>query len=400
MRAGVMHYGLWLVVLLGLPVQAASINVTAEYKPAAYEVGRAKFINTTPCNSESWSGFWCSGTSTVDQSQPLFISITIDRVVKNNNNLIDALTYLSFVGARDVSLVHQNSGKSYPLKFIFTKIGAGMSPNLAKEALVNNSDWLDHIDGDCHVTLNSWASPSQVHYLYDIKPENQLAGGKCYHNKFKTTFSSKSTTLPKIYLGYKLNAPDPLKMENGVYKGSLVLSIGRNKDLDFGNGTYSDNQLTINFTMTVRHQIKMEFPPGSDKVVLQPPGGWHDWIYRGKSHQPPYLIAELPYRLWVSSDYNVWLNCQYAYGEVCMLNNERLGMQVRLEVIYVNISKEEFPLKHGVKKLFTASVRGPYFINEARSIIFKVQKPALTLMMEHPGSTYKGNVTLIYDAAI
>ncbi|WP_139807605.1 hypothetical protein [Aeromonas salmonicida] len=136
MRAGVMHYGLWLFVLLGLPVQAASINVTAEYKPAAYEVGRAKFINTTPCNSESWSGFWCSGTSTVDQSQPLFISITIERVVKNNNNLIDALTYLSFVGARDVSLVHQNSGKSYPLQFIFTNIDAGMSPNLAKGALL------------------------------------------------------------------------------------------------------------------------------------------------------------------------------------------------------------------------------------------------------------------------
>ncbi|MDF8327916.1 hypothetical protein P5G63_05170 [Aeromonas salmonicida] len=345
MRAGVMHYGLWLVVLLGLPVQAASINVTAEYKPAAYEVGRAKFINTTPCNSESWSGFWCSGTSTVDQSQPLFISITIERVVKNNNNLIDALTYLSFVGARDVSLVHQNSGKSYPLKFIFTKIGAGMSPNLAKEALVNNSDWLEHIDGDCHATLNSWASPSQVHYLYDIKPENQLAGGKCYHNNFKPTFSSNNTALSKIYLGYKLNAPDPLKMENGVYKGSLVLSIGRNKDLDFGNGTYSDNQLTINFTMTVRHQIKMEFPPGSDKVVLQPPGGWHDWIYRGKSHQPPHLIAELPYRLWSSSTYNVWLNCQYPDGEYCMLSNTRTGHKVRFDVIYQNGAKEEFVLR-------------------------------------------------------
>ncbi|MGL6610684.1 hypothetical protein ACSZOM_14315 [Aeromonas hydrophila] len=82
MRAGVMHYGLWLVVLFGLSVQAASIDVTAEYKPAAYEAGRAKFINTTPCNSEDWLGFWCSGTSTVDQSQPVVISVTINRIVK------------------------------------------------------------------------------------------------------------------------------------------------------------------------------------------------------------------------------------------------------------------------------------------------------------------------------
>ncbi|CAM3859586.1 hypothetical protein [Aeromonas bestiarum] len=395
MRAGVMHYCLWLVVLLGLPVQAASIDVTAEYKPAAYEVGSAKFINTTPCNSESWSGFWCSGTSTVDQSQPLFISITIDRVVKNNNNLIDALTYLAFVGARDVSLVHQSSGKSYPLKFFFTKIGAGMSPNIAKEALVKNSDWLDHIDGDCQFSLNTFASPSLVHYLYDIKPENQLTGGECYHNKFKTTFSSKSTALSKIYLGYKLHAPDPLKMENGVYKGSLVLSIGRNKDLDFGNGTYSDNLLTINFTMTVRHQIKMEFPPGSDKVVLQPPGGWHDWIYRGKSYQPPYLIAELPYRLWASSTYNVWLNCQYVDGEYCMLNNILTGHKARFDVIYQNGAKEEFVLRAITKKLFSGQSK-----DAARILIFKVDKPALTEMMKSPGSTYKGNVAIIYDAAI
>lgn len=73
-------------------------------------------------------------------------------------------------------------------------------------------------------------------------------------------------------------------------------------------------------------------------------------------------------------------------------------MKVRLDVIYINKIKEEFPLKHGVKRLFLA--KGLHNINDARSIIFKVEKPALTLMMEHPGSTYKGNVTLIYDAAI
>jgi hypothetical protein len=395
MRAGVMHYGLWLVVLLGLPVQAASVYVTAEYKPATYEVDGAKFINTTPCHSESWSGFWCSGTSTVDQSQPLFISIAIDRVVKNNNNLVDAVTYLGFVGARDVSLVNQGSNKSYALKFIPTKIGASMSPNLAKEALVGDSDWLEYIDGDCQFSLHSWASPSVVSYLYDIKPTNQLAGGKCYHNNFKTTFSSKSTALSKIYLGYKLHAPDPLKMENGVYKGSLVLSIGRNKDLDFGNGTYSDNQLTINFTMTVRHQIKMEFPPGGDKVVLQPPGGWHDWIYRGKSHQPPHLIAESPYRLWSSLSYNVWLNCQYPDGEYCMLSNTRTGHKARFDVIYQNGVKKEFVLRTITKQLFTGVSK-----NVERTLIFKVDKPALTEMMKYPGSTYKGNVTIIYDAAI
>lgn len=394
-----MHYYLWLVVLLGLPVQAASIDVTAEYKPAAYEVGRGKFINTTPCNGEPLLGFWCSGTSTVDESQPLFISITIDRVVNNNNKLADALTYLGFVGARDVSLVNQGSNKSYSMKFLFTKIGALMSPNIAREALLNNSDWLDYIDGDCQASLSSWANLYRVHYLYDIRYENQLAGGKCYHNKFKNTFSSDRTALSRIYLGYKLQAPDPLKMENGVYKGSLVLSIGRNKDLDFGNGTYSDNQLTINFTMSVRHQIKVEFPPGGGKVTLLPPGGWHDWIYGGKTKIPTELSAELPYRFWASSSFVIKLKCQYQIGVSCAIKNNK-DHRVIVDVQYRNrlgMGKEHILSTNNY--IVTVDDKGAS-IGEERKILFKVAEANVREMIKYPGSTYKGDVTIIYDASI
>lgn len=401
MRAGVMHYGLWLVVLFGLPVQAASIDVTGEYKPATYEVEFGKFINTTPCSvAEEMTGdFWCKGTASLDKEQAVVIKTTIHRTVKNNNNLRDAITYQKFTGKKTVELVNEH-GDRKTLSFILTNIGGSHNNNILEAASSTGKQWLYAVSGDCNFRLGSWASSYWLEYFFDIKKANQMTGGICYNNDFKKGFVSAETYMRRFYIGYRLVPPDPLKMQNGTYKGSLTLTVGANQDLDFGNGTYSDSTLIVNFSLKVQHQIKVEFPAGSDKVVLQPPGGWHDWIYRGKSHQPPYLIAELPYRLWVSSDYNVWLNCQYAYGEVCMLNNERLGMKVRLEVIYVNKSKEELPLKHGVKKLFTASVRGPYYINEARSIIFKVQKPALTLMMEHPGSTYKGNVTLIYDAAI
>jgi hypothetical protein len=326
MKAGVMHYYLWLVVLFGLPVQAASIDVTAEYKPAAYEVGFGKFINTTPCLDEPGkTGFWCSTTATADIPQALSIPIKIDRVVRNNNNLMDAITYQSFIGARDVSLVNSSGGKSHKLKFILTQVGAKMTPNINKEAHINDSLWLDTIEGDCSNRLRTWANTSTFEYLYDVNSSNYLNGGKCYHSKFKTTFSSKSVSLNRIYLGYKLDAPDPLKMENGVYKGSLVLSIGQNKDLDFGNGTYSDNQLTINFTMTVRHQIKIEFPPGGDKVVLLPPGGWSDWIYRGKNRVPSSLRADLHFRMWFSSSIKITLRCEYPNGNECYVKNTKDG---------------------------------------------------------------------------
>ncbi|WDO01185.1 hypothetical protein C3Y05_016215 [Aeromonas allosaccharophila] len=391
MRAGVMH-GFWLLIALsfGIPVYAATLDVTAEYNPATYEVGGAKFINTTPCTQfPTAAGFWCSTTATVDMPQAVRFGMAISRTVKKSGDNREGLHYIGFPGERNVTLLKEGGGASYNIKFIITAVGSEISVgNPTISTLPEN--------GDCF-SSSVWSNNVALFLYRDVKMPNQVVGGRCYGNS--DTYIGKNVNIYSAYLGYKLKAPDPLKMENGTYTGKLTLSIGNKKDLDFGDGTYTDTELRVSFKIKVRHQIKVEFTPGSDKVVLQPPGGWHDWIYRGKSYLPPYLIAELPYRLWSSSDYNVWLNCQYSNGDSCMLNNERLKMQVLLDVIYVNKAKKEIALKHGITQSFTTIIDGPY-MNEARSIIFKIRKPVLALMMEYPGSTYKGNVTIIYDAAI
>ena len=55
---------------------------------------------------------------------------------------------------------------------------------------------------------------------------------------------------------------------------------------------------------------------------------------------------------------------------------------------------------YAIKSITKQSFSGGQSKNAARTLIFKVNKPALTEMMKSPGSTYKGNVTIIYDAAI
>lgn len=399
MRAGAMHGYWWLMasLLFGFPSQAAVVKVTAEYNPTVYEADNGTFVSTTKCVKTS-DGMWISSCrGSVMSLDSLLFSLTtkVKRNVKKNiSNTKDSFVSLGSLGNKTM-IITSDKGQQFSVLFKPDKLGVHF------DAVVNTNDgWkiyntsITNPKGGCRYLEREVAGYNNLSAWIVLWGD---VGGKSCYTELSVDVASE---IKAMFFGFKIRPPSPLEMPNGNYTGSINLSVGQNKDIDLGNGEYEDNQLTIELTLKVQHQIKVEFPPGGDKVVLQPPGGWHDWIYRGKSHQPPYLIAELPYRLWSSSDFNVWLNCQYAYGEVCMLNNERLGMQVRLEVIYVNKSKEELPLKHGVKKLFTASVRGPYFINEARSIIFKVQKPALTLMMEHPGSTYKGNVTLIYDAAI
>lgn len=393
-------YGYWWLIaglLFGFPCQAAVVKVTAEYKPAVYDADNGTFVSTTKCVKTS-EGMWlssCSGGVMSLDSLLFSLKTKVKRnVIKDFSNTRDSFVSLSSLGNKTM-IITSDKGQQFSVLFKPDKLGVHF------DSVVNQNDgWkiyntsFTNPRGGCrylerqvagYINLTSW-----------IVLWGDVGGKSCY-----TGLSVDGTSnIQAMFLGFKITPPSPLKMPNGIYTGSIILSVGQNKDIDLGNGVYEDNQLIIELTLKVQHQIKVEFPPGGDKVVLQPPGGWHDWIYRGKSHIPPYLIAELPYRLWSSSDFNVWLNCQYAIGEVCMLNNERLGMQVKLDVIYVNKSKEEFPLTHGVKKLFTAGIKDPYYINEERSIIFKVQKPVLALMMEYPGSTYKGNVTLIYDAAI
>lgn len=399
MRAGAMYGYWWLIagLLFGFPCQAAVVKVTAEYKPAVYDADNGTFVSTTKCVKTS-EGMWlssCSGGVMSLDSLLFSLKTKVKRnVIKDFSNTRDSFVSLSSLGNKTM-IITSDKGQQFSVLFKPDKLGVHF------DSVVNQNDgWkiyntsFTNPRGGCrylerqvagYINLTSW-----------IVLWGDVGGKSCY-----TGLSVDGTSnIQAMFFGFKITPPSPLKMPNGIYTGSIILSLGQNKDIDLGNGVYEDNQLIIELTLKVQHQIKVEFPPGGDKVVLQPPGGWHDWIYRGKSHIPPYLIAELPYRLWSSSDFNVWLNCQYAIGEVCMLNNERLGMQVKLDVIYVNKSKEEFPLTHGVKKLFTAGIKDPYYINEERSIIFKVQKPVLALMMEYPGSTYKGNVTLIYDAAI
>lgn len=71
-----------------------------------------------------------------------------------------------------------------------------------------------------------------------------------------------------------------------MYRGSLTYTIGPGGDFDFGNNVtgLSGDTLVINFELDVQHAFIFEFPPGSERAVLEPKGGWQAWLDGG---QPP-----------------------------------------------------------------------------------------------------------------
>lgn len=384
--------GYWLLsaLLSGNSVYAATLDITAEYNPATYEVGGAKFINTTPCTQfpTAAAGFWCNTTATVDTPQAVLFGMDVSRTVKIGKNNREGLHYIGFPGMRDVSLVKEGGGTSYNMKFIITAVGSQI-----RLAYPGNDKIPD--EGDCFDS-NIWSNNLSVFLFRDVKVNKQLVGGQCYGKNSR--YADMQMTVTSAYLGYKLEAPDPLKMENGIYNGKLTFSIGNGKDFDFGNGVYNDAQLTVSFKVNVRHQIKVDFPYGSNEVMLQPPEGWMGWIHT-KNRGPTLLNQDLPFRIWFSAPFTVALRCQYQWSASaeCALKDSK-GRTVPLKTYYVNGYNEMTLLT--INKYKFVLPQGKPAINAARAIRFQVVGGTVAEMMKYPGSSFKGDVTLIFDAAI
>ncbi|MGU5890715.1 hypothetical protein [Aeromonas hydrophila] len=256
--------------------------------------------------------------------------------------------------------------------------------------------------GNCLAAFPVWASwlssiiTGQA-FLYEINRRTQGGIAECYVNNSKG--DNLSYTIDSVNYGFRLEAPDPLKMPNGVYKGNLKIRIGNGQDIDLGKATYSGGtEHSLEFTLTVRHQLKVDFPPGGDKVVLLPPGGWSDWVYRGKNRVPPSLRADLHYRMWFSSKIKIILNCEYPNGDECFIKNTNDGHLVPIHVYWQDTT---LITTTTAGFLFVPSSDGRPAVNANRFFSFKItDTQKLKEMMQRSGGTYKGKVTIIFDATI
>lgn len=191
-------------------------------------------------------------------------------------------------------------------------------------------------------------------------------------------------------------------MENGLYRGSLRLTIGDStKDVSLGwNDPAVSDVIDFNFNFTVKHQLKVDFPAGSGNVVLTPPGGWGDLLYGRGKHAPDSLENVLPARIWSAVPYNMYLICQYMNdaGDKCQLKNQRYDHKASIQVYGTDNDNRSWLLRPDASRHFNTS--SSIILDASRPFKFKVLKADVAEMMDYPGSTYKGNITLVIDANI
>lgn len=207
---------------------------------------------------------------------------------------------------------------------------------------------------------------------------------------------------------YELRTPDPLKMDAGDYTGAITYTVGPNMDFDMGDVMIpNDSILTLNFNLRVTHTMKVDIPPGGNRVALQPVGGWQSWLNEGR--KPTRLMRDQTFNISASSRFKMNIECQYFFVNDCLIRESGTGHAVPLEVSVSlpngltdgagqAVNRRRL-LRDGTgTELFQPSF---YLDRKVGTLHFEVARDAVERMIrEGEARTYSGNVTVIWDSEV
>ncbi|WP_248739283.1 hypothetical protein [Pseudomonas sp. MWU12-2029] len=209
-------------------------------------------------------------------------------------------------------------------------------------------------------------------------------------------------------VAYELRTPNPLQMSAGLYTGALTYGVGPGMDIDTGDNLLPDNSaVTFRFVLDVQHVLKVDIPPGGNKVVLVPQGGWQTWLQQGR--KPVRLFRDQTFNISSSSRFKMFIECQHGGAQSCGLRDtEGGGADAQ---VFVSVSLPDSITDHAGQPVrrrpLTSSPNAPGFQPDrfldrtAGTLHFEVPREYVEQMLQ-PGQArrYAGNVTVIWDSEV
>ncbi len=396
-------------VLFMAAAGAATQRIDAVFQPSPSHPMRNEFVNTTPNSG------YCAIYPGVCQSFGMFsirlpIRFTSSRAIEANHaNERDGAMFKVPANWRELTVTHAATGEVQTLKLRIHGLGSTYRFNQPVNELVENTP------GNGHYLLwggASWVYPPPA-CLY-----SGLAAYTAYTYMFfwrtpaeavcakRASYRIPFMTYDYLDMAYQLQTPDPLKMLSGMYTGSLTYTLGPNQDFDMGDVMIPDDgALTLNFVLAVQHTLKVDIPPGGNKVDLVPLGGWQGWLNSGR--KPARLFRDQTFVISTTSRFKMQMQCQYPVGDTCGLQ-DRLGNQVPLHV--------QVSLPNGLvgssgeavtRRPLLLSGAGTELLQPSRYVDFKpgtlhfeIRQADVEQMLTREAGTYKGNVTVVWDSQI
>ncbi len=397
---------LGLLMALSVPsAEAATREIRALFQPDPSQPNKNEFLNKTPN----------SGYCAIYPSQCA------------DNNMFSIQLPVRFDSSRSIA-----TGESIGLKMpanwrwltvtnaetqqtetVAVRITGAGSQFVLSDSAANLVGVTDPLEG--HRKL--WTTSSWV----NTRPPCQYSGVGAYGDNYYRFFwktpveafcvKVAAYPIPSIYfdtldIAYELRTPNPLGMSSGLYTGAISYTVGPGADIDLGSLMIpNDGSLTLDFVLDVQHTLKVDLPPGGNKVALEPEGGWQRWIDGGR--KPTRIYRDQLFYLSASSRFKVMMLCDSTGGTACKLGSPQ-GNVTEVETFLTLpdgiTGVDGGPVKQQPLRYNTWS--GPfqpgfYLDRKAGSLRFEMRRAAIDFLLR-PGftDTLSGDITIIWDSDV
>ncbi len=400
-----------------VPAFAVTVPISAEYKPDPTNPGANSFNNTTPvtgiCAHHQYAP-GCQSRGLFSINVPILFSSTGPIVANHTNPRMGAMIQTRS-GWRDLDIVPVGGGKSERLSFrisgisstyktnrdVVDLVGGGVTPTVAHQMLWTGGaqgNW-DSAPRPCLET-GAIARPWPRQFLFFwLTP----ADGLCAKT---ANFDIPYLQYYAFDFVYELLTPKPLEMAAGTYTGYLPVTLGPGGDIDMGDVMLpTDSIIELHFTLTVDHILKVEVPPGGNRVQLEPQGGWQAWLQQGR--KPTRLSRDQTFNIWASSPFKMQLECSLPSGDTCAIHDGK-GNSVALDIGVSlpnglidgagrSVNRRPLLLSGSGTEKFEPVF---YVDRKPGTLHFEVKKEEVEQMLKFAGHTYSGEVTVIWDSQV
>ncbi|MBV4456863.1 hypothetical protein KVG96_02745 [Pseudomonas sp. COR58] len=402
----------WLGMLLvmGAPAaQAVSQEIQASFSPDPSNPQKNVFINKTPESGYCVSNpVECRNNNTFSIRLP--VRFDSARALQpdgsqRNNAMVKvpaqwrALTVTNAVTGESerVEVRVAGIGSQYRLSDTAANLTGAPTALQGHQTLWTNSSWV-YAPPPCVYSGVGYYSDTTYAFFWKTPID-----GSCTK---MVAFAIPAMSYDYLDFAYELRTPNPLGMSSGQYTGSLSYRLGPGGDFDMGDVMLpTDPQLTLDFVLDVQHTLKVDIPPGGDKVQLAPAGGWQGWINAGR--RPVRLFRDQTFHISASSRFSMYRICN---GEdeaiLCKIINPQtrrfthVDVSVSLPNGMTDVAGQ--PVKRqllSAKSLAQRFQPGFYVDRGIGTLHFEVMPESIDKGFLTNGP-YRGDITVVWDSEI
>ncbi|MGN8345690.1 hypothetical protein ACLEJQ_19000 [Pseudomonas sp. SMV71] len=391
---------------------AVSRDITAIFRPDSSKPQENTFLNTTPVSGYCASHPQDCGTARMFSIRLPLTANSTAPIQANHGDVRRGAMFKVPTNWRSAQVTHAATGETEVVEVRFSGfgskyripggvidlVGGGVIARDAHRKLWNGSSWVN-APTPCRYSGVGYLTPSDYEFFWKTP-----VGGVCAK---KALYTIPSMNYAHLDFAYELRTPNPLKMSSGRYTGTLTYTVGPGQDLDLGDVMIpNDSTITLNLKLDVEHTLKVEVPPGGNRVELVPQEGWQSWLNSGR--KPTRLFRDQRFHISASSRFKMALECQYLSGNTCAISETDTGHTVPVDVSVTlpdgltdgagqPVNRRPLLRDGSGTELFQP---GLYVDRRSGMLHFEVARSGVEEMLDTGAKAYTGNVTVIWDSEV